>query len=325
MKNLGRFKTKDSALAYFVNQLTNLDKKLYQPLVSVSWGRDIDLRSGITISNETTSFIKASYSGVGTLGNPSAANAGGNMPWISDEATALPGVSVNGALITTPLRPLARELSYTSIELSRSQATGQSIDTKKMNALNNLYQMNTDQMVYIGSADVGALGMLNNASVTASNVAAGAGGTTWALKTPAEILKDINTLLTATWSAGALAVCPSELRLPPVQFGLIATQVVSTAGNESILSYVARNCIANQINGKPLNIQPVKWLTGRGASGTDRMVAFTKNEEYIRFPMVPIFRETAYYQGLRFAAPYVWAFGEVEIPYTETIQYADGI
>jgi len=36
MRRLKAFKTRDSALAYYVNQLENLDKRLYEPLVSVT-------------------------------------------------------------------------------------------------------------------------------------------------------------------------------------------------------------------------------------------------------------------------------------------------
>lgn len=320
LKRGTRFRTRDSALAYYVNQLENLDKRLYQPLTSVSWGRDIKLRSGITMSNESTSFILSSFAAAGTL------NSTGNMPWISPETTAIPGVSVNGKKIVLPLRPLGREVSYTSIELERSQLTGQPIDAQKMDALNILYQMNSDQMVYIGSSDVAATGLVNNASVTVGAVAAGvSGGTTWATKTPTEILADVNTLIESTWSASAFAVCPGKLLLPPAQFSYLASQLISSAGNQSILKFLIENCITKQVTGKDLDIQPVKWLTGRGVGPSDRMVAYTNEENYVRFPMVPIRRETSYYMGIRYTAPYIWAFGEMEFVYPETVQYADGI
>lgn len=319
------FKTKDSALSYFVNQLDNLDKRLYEPLVSVSWGRDIKLRAGITMSNESTSFIRSAFAGAGTLKN-SSGTGGGNMPFISAETNDIPGVSINGERIVLPLRLLAREVSFTSVELERSQLLGQPIDAQKSDALNILYQMNTDQMVYIGASEVGATGLLNSALVSVGNVATGASGfTTWATKTPDEILADVNTILTETWSASAFAVCPSKLLLPPAQFSYIASQKVSSAGNVSILEFLKKNCIALSINGRELDIQPVKWLTGRGVDSANRMVAYTDDESRVRFPMVPIRRETAYYQGLRFIAPYLWAFGEVEIVYPETIRYKDGI
>lgn len=319
-----RLKTKDSTLAYYVNQLENLDKRLYEPLVAVSWGRDVKLRPGITMSNESTSFIRSAFAGPATLSN--SLTNGGNMPWISAETVDIPGISVNGQKITLPLRLLARELTYTSVELDRSQLTGQSIDTQKMDALNLLYQMNTDQMVYVGSSDVGATGLLNNASISLMAVPNGATGSPlWTQKTPDEIVFDINTLITNAWAAAAYAVCPGSLLLPPAKFAYISSQKVSSAGNVSILKYIKDNCIALEVNGRPLEINPVKWLPGLGTDGEDRMVAYTNDESRVRFPMVPIRRETAYYRGIRFAAPYLWAFGEMEIVYPETVFYADGI
>ena len=312
-------KTFDSTLAYFVNQLDNLDRKLYEPLYNVTWGRDINLRTGITMANESTSFIRSNIGGIGTQ------NAQGK-PWISPNTTTLPGVSVNGERVVLPLRLLGQEISYTSVELERSQLVGQPIDTQKFDAMNIMYQMNTDEMVYVGDTDVGAKGLLNSNLVTSGAVANGAAGTpAWATKTPDEILKDVNDMVTAAWQASGFAVCPDKVLLPPAQFAYISSQKVSNAGNVSILQFLEDNSIALRVNGRKLEIQPVKWLTGRGASGADRMVAYTNQEDKVRFPMVPVRRETPYYLGIKFNAPYIWAFGEVEFLYPETVIYRDGI
>lgn len=313
-------KTFDSTLAYFVNQLDNLDKKLYEPLYSVTWGRDIKLRTGITMANESTSFIR---SNIGAIGTQSASG----KPWISPNTTTLPGVSINGERVTLPLRLLGQEVSYTSVELERSQLIGQPIDAQKFNALNVLYQMNTDEMVYIGDTAVGAEGLLNSTLVTAASVTADGSGssTLWSTKTPDQILRDVNDMITAAWQASGFSVCPDKLLLPPAQYAYIASQKISTAGNVSILTFLEDNSISLRVNGRKLEIQPVKWLTGRGTSGADRMVCYTNDEDRVRFPMVPIRRETPYYLGIKFNAPYIWAFGEVEFVYPETVIYRDGI
>ena len=313
-------KTFDSTLAYFVNQLDNLDKKLYEPLYSVTWGRDIKLRTGITMANESTSFIR---SNIGAIGTQSASG----KPWISPNTTTLPGVSINGERVTLPLRLLGQEVSYTSVELERSQLLGQPIDAQKFNALNVLYQMNTDEMVYIGDTAVGAEGLLNSTLVTAGSVTAdGTGSSTlWSTKTPDQILRDVNDMITAAWQASGFAVCPDKLLLPPAQYAYIASQKISTAGSVSILTFLEDNSISLRVNGRKLDIQPVKWLTGRGAAGADRMVCYTNDEDRVRFPMVPVRRETPYYLGIKFNAPYIWAFGEVEFVYPETVIYRDGI
>lgn len=312
-------KTFDSTLAFYVNQLDNLDKKLYEPLVNVTWGRDINLRTGITMANESTSFIRSSFGGVGT-------QAASGKPWLSPNTTTLPGVSINGERVTLPLRLLGQEISYSSVELERSQLIGQPIDAQKFNALNTMYQMSTDEMVYTGDDATGSKGLLNSTEVTSGSVPNGAGGSPlWVNKTPDEILKDVNDLIQAAWQASGFAVCPDKLLLPPAQFAYIAGQKISTAGNVSILTFLEDNSISLRVNGRKLDIQPVKWLTGRGAAGANRMVAYTNNEDRVRFPMVPIRRETPYYLGIKFNAPYIWAFGEVEFVYPETVRYADGI
>jgi hypothetical protein len=312
-------KTFDSTLAYYVNQLDNLDKKLYEPLFSVTWGRDIKLRTGITMANESTSFIRSTIGAVGTQ------NATGK-PWISPNTTTLPGVSINGERVTLPLRLLGQEVSYSSVELERSQLLGQPIDAQKFNALNTIYQMATDEMIYVGDTAVGAEGLVNSTLVTSGSVPNGAGGSPlWINKTPDEILKDVNDMITAAWQASGFAVCPDKLLLPPAQFAYISSQKISTAGNVSILTFLEDNSISLRVNGRKLDIQPLKWLTGRGTGGADRMVAYTNDEERVRFPMVPIRRETPYYLGIKFNAPYIWAFGEVEFVYPETAVYRDGI
>lgn len=319
------FKTKDSTLSYFVSQLDNFDPKMHLPLVSTSWSRDIQLRPGITLANESTSFTRSGFSAPGTLSAGNGVN-GGNMPWISAETTAIAKIGINGERIVLPLRLLAREISYTSPELERSALLGQPIDGQQMNAMNESYQMNIDQMVYIGSTEVGATGLLNSPLVTAANVPNGIGGTPqWSTKTPLEILADVNTILTQAWLASGYSMVPTELRLPPIQYGYLAATLISNAGNTSILKFLSDNSIAMTNNGRSLNIQPIKWLAARGVGGTDRMLAYTNDVDRVRFPMVPIRRETPYYYGIRFTAPYLWAFGELEVVYPETLRYADGI
>jgi hypothetical protein len=188
-------------------------------------------------------------------------------------------------------------------------------------------------MVYIGDSGLGKYGLVNATDrVTTGFVADGAATTTeWTTKTPAEILEDINTLLNACYAAAGYAICPSKLLLPPSQFGYITTQTVSTAGNISILKYVAENCIANQLNGRPLDIKPLKWLVGRGevagspAVATDRMVCYTQDKIRVRFPLVPIQRTPVEYRSISHLTTYFGKLGVLEIVYPEAIRYADGI
>ena len=310
-------KTFDSTLAYYANQLDNLDSRLYMPLVTTSWGRDIKLRSGISMSDSSLSFIRSSFGGVGT-------QSATGKPWLSPNSTTIPGVSIDGELVSIPMRLLAREVSYSSVELERSQRAGAPIDRQKFDALNKLYQMSTDEMVYVGDTAVGAKGLINSPLVTVATVANGAAASPlWSTKTPDEILADVNTILQATWTSSGYDRAPDKLLLPPVQFARLVSTRIPDGG--SVLNFLEENSISLRTNGRKLDIQPLKWLAGAGAGGTDRMIAYTNEEDLVRFSMVPIRRETSYTLGIRYNTPYLWAYGEVEFIYPETVRYADGI
>jgi hypothetical protein len=312
----------DATLSFYINQLDELDKRLYEPLIDVTYGRDIKLRTDVSFANESTSFIQSTFGGIGTQ------NATG-LPWLAPNANTIPGVSVDGQRVVTPLRLLATAINYTSVELEKSQLLGQPIDTQKFTALNIMQQQGTDQMVYIGdtSPTVQAYGLVNSPLVTSASVPAdGAGGsTTFASKTREQITRDVNDLLNATYLASGYAICPDKLLIESSVFANLAGRPSGESSDKSILQYLKENNICTAKNGVNLDIQPLKFLTGIGAGATNRMVAYTNDESRVRFPMVPIRRETTYYQGITFTAPYIWAFGEVEFVYPETVQYADGI
>jgi hypothetical protein len=187
--------------------------------------------------------------------------------------------------------------------------------------------MDIDEQVYIGDTLFNKPGLCTNTGVgTIGNVANGASGSPlWTQKTPSEILADVNTLLTAVWTASGYAVVPSKLLLPPTNYSYIVQTLISSAGSQSIMRYLMQNSICLQANGRELDIQPVKWLVGRGTSGTNRMVTYTQDVDRVRFPLVPLQRTPLEYRSLYQMCTYFGRLGVVEFPYPETVGYADGI
>ena len=318
-------RTIDSTGSFLIGELERLDQTLHAPLVNYTWSRDIILRSDVTIADETSSFTNSSFASVGGV-------VPNGKAWLAKTANQIPNISLDIGKTAQPLSLWAHEISWTIPELESAQKLGRPVDSQKLTGLQLKHQMDIDEQVYVGDTVLNVTGLVNSAVVTVGNVAAGgAGFTQWTTKTPDEILADVNTLLTNCWAASGWSVIPNELRLPPAQYGYIVAQKVSANADKSILTYLLENNLAKQ-NGTPLNIQPLKWLIGRGVGGTpgqlgtvDRMLAYTNEERFVRFPMVPIRRETPYFLGIKFNAPYIWAFGEFEFVYPETVLYRDGI
>lgn len=305
---------RDSTGAFLVGELERLDKTLHAPLSSVTWGRDIDLREDVTIADETSSFTLTNFAASGTP-NPAGKN------WIHSDSTAISGISVDMSKTALPLHLWGMELGFTLPELAAAQQIGRPIDTQKYDGLKLKHQMDIDEMVYIGDKEMGVTGLTNRKDVVTENVT-----TKWdaAEATPAKILDDINGLVESVWKQSGYAVCPTHLLVPPRAMARLV-KPVTDAGSTSILQYVMDQSISLQINGRPLQIYPVKWLTDAGSSQGGRMVAYTKDPQFVRFPMVPLQRTPLEYRGIYQLTTYYGKLGEVEFVYPETIGYADGV
>lgn len=319
--------TIDSTGAFLVGQLERLDPTLNEPLVEFTWSRDIDVREDVSAADEFASWTNSAFASAGGF-TPAGIN------WISNEANAVAGASVDIARTAQPLRLWGQEVKYTVPELVKAQKLGMPVDVQKVEAMQQKFQMDVDQLVYYGDPVIGTTGLLNASVVTPTTAAAvGTGSaTTFISKTPVQILADVNLLLTNTWAASGWKVYPNRLLLPPFQLGYLAATMVNTAANYSILNFIKQNNICT-LNGVELEVFPVKWAIGLGAGGTqgvtgtvDRMVAYNKNRKYVQFPMTALQRTPLEYRSLWQITTYWGRIGQVENRYTAvTMGYMDGI
>lgn len=325
-------RTIDSTGAFLVGELERLDLTLHEPLAEVSYGRDIDMREDVTIADEVSSFTLSTYASQGGLGTGNG--IGNGKAWIGKTSTQIGGVGVDISKIPHALRPWGLELKYDLLELESSARIGRPVDTQKYDAIQLKHQMDIDEQVYYGDLTTGDTGLVNNSLVTnVSNLPDGVSGQTlWSTKTPVEILADFNTAITSVWQASAWAVIPGRILLPTEQFGYISTELVSNAGNTSILKYILENnLLATSGRGK-LEIFPAKWCNGAGAGGsignsstTNRMVVYTKDKKRVRYPMTLLQRTPLQYDGMYQKTTYYCRLGVVEAVYPETLGYFDGL
>lgn len=310
--------TIDSTGSFLVGELERLDLTLNQPLYNITWSRDVDLREDVSIADELASWTNSSFAALGGI-NPAG------KAWIGKDTNAIAGVALDVGKTAQPLFLWAMELSYTIPELESSIKLGRPVDAQKFEAIQAKDQMDIDEQVYIGDSYLGVTGLLNSPAVPVSNVVNGVSGTPgFTTKTEDELLRDINAVLTSSWAASGWAAVPDQLRLPPNQFAALVARRLPNTG-ESVISYLGRSSIAMAQNGRPLNIQPLKWLVGRGVGGTDRMFAYSKNKRFVQFPLVPLQRTPLEYRSIYHLTTYFGRKGVVEWRYPETAAYVDGI
>ncbi|WP_208951196.1 DUF2184 domain-containing protein [Rahnella sp. ChDrAdgB13] len=306
--------TVDGSGAFLIGELERLDQTLNLPLVGYTWGRDIQLREDVSIADTISSWTNTSFAAAGSGANPNGKN------WIGQDSTAIAGVNVDIDRDGNPVNLWGMELGWTVIELQAAQQVGRPIDVQKYDGMQLKWNMDTDEQVYVGDASLGLKGLVNLNGVALNNAAK-----TWATSTPDEIRQSINSVLDAAWAASGYSVVPQDLLIPPEQFSLLASTIVSSAGNQSLLTYLQTNTISYHQNGIPLNIRAVKWLKGRGVGGKDRMVAYTNDKKYVRFPLVPLQSIPVQYRGIYQIVTYYGKLGAIEPVYKETLSYVDGI
>jgi hypothetical protein len=303
--------TIDSSGAFLVHELERLDQTLNLPLTSQTWSRDIQLREDVSIADEISSFTNTTFAAAGSP------NANGKN-WISPLATAIAGISVDIDKKGFPLELWGMELGWTIIELNAAAQVGRPIDTQKYDGMQLKWNMDTDEQVYIGDTAKGK-GLLNLIQVTPTNATK-----TWATSTTDEIRASINQVLSNAWARSAYSKVPEDLLIPPEQYSFLASTIVSSAGNQSLLTYLETNTIL------PPERQAAEHSSGEmdersWRRGTDRMVAYTNDKKFVRFPMVPLQSVPIQYRGLYQLVTYYGKLGAVEPVYPETLNYMDGI
>ncbi|KLU14344.1 MULTISPECIES: DUF2184 domain-containing protein [Xenorhabdus] len=306
-------RTIDSSGAFLIGELERLDQTVNLPLVQYTYSRDIQYREDVTIADDMATWTNTQFAAAGSI-NPNGKN------WVAGNSTALAGISVNIERDGHPLTLWGMELGWTIIELNAAQQVGRPIDSQKHDGMTLKWNMDVDEQVYVGDASLGLQGMLNQKRANLSNARK-----PWAQSTPDEIRESINQLLSDAWAHSAYTMVPTDLLIPPEQYALLSSIIVSTAGNQSLLTYLQTNTIAYHQNGTPLNIRAVKWAKGAGVAGKDRAIAYTNDKKFIRFPMVPLQSIPIQYRGLYQMVTYYGKLGAVELVYRETLNYMDGI
>ena len=218
--------TIDSSGSFLVGELERLDQTLHGPLASVTWSRDIQLREDVSIADEVSSFTNSSF-----------AAAGGTSPngkaWIGKDSIAITNIQLDIGKTAGPLTLWGMQVDWTIPELESAQKLGRPVDQQKYSGMQLKYNMDVDEQVYIGDPMLGFTGLVNNPGVFSTNAVFG----NWEnpATTPKQMLDDVNALLNAVWAASAYASCPTELRLPPVEFSILVSRLISDAGNISVL------------------------------------------------------------------------------------------
>jgi hypothetical protein len=309
-----------SGQAFLVSELEKRDTLVRTPLTSFTYTRDIPIRVG----GGWVDYVSAMGVGYGVTGGS------GDGPVTAASADGVPLVQADFSKDLHKAHMIAVGTRVFWIDQMKGNVTGRNLDTLLRDGVRLTYDKHMDENTYKGFAKYNTTGLLNDADVTVTNAAAGAGGTaTWATKTADEILKDVNDAILTAWAAAEydLDAIPNHIVLPYEQYNYIATTKVSQLAEKTILTFLLENNVA-KANGGDLFIGATSWAKGAGVGNTDRMLVYVNKERYVAMDeLVPLTRAMTTPNAERFSydTTYAGNVSEVEVFYPMTMLYVDGI
>ena len=162
---------------------------------------------------------------------------------------------------------------------------------------------------------------INNSNITPVNATA-----TFAASSGVVIADIINEALNAVYDDTNQVRLADTLCLPVEQMNLIATKPIGDNANRSVLAYIRENNIYTQMTGNPLMIRTLRQLETAGAGSTDRMIAYAKDMDVLRFH-VP--QELQFLEPQRRADTYVYyghgVLAGLEVMEPTAMRYRDNI
>jgi hypothetical protein len=322
--------------AFLQGELEKPDFNLNEPLVNVTWPRDVPYETGGGFVDFTSNFF-VDYATHGANQYGLMGVDTNNLPTIQTNVSKdLFKVYRFGYIVKVPL-----------ISQQRLQMVGRSIENMLQTGLRLNYDLMLNDNAYLGLDPVGSKGLLNQgtsfeaASATAvyQTYAAADGSNNsrkWADKTPEQILAELNNFLTQIWANGQYSpdAMPNQIGLPPQVMADLTIRLISTAGSASIMTYLMANNIAKTMFNIDLQIVPMRQTIDVGdalVSGTTssgRMVAYVNDKKRLHFdetvPLTRLITQPSAEQ-VAYLSTYVASVGVLKILYFQTIGYMDGI
>jgi len=252
----------------------------------------------------------------------------GAAQWINGMSKDIPLADLQRGQSTVDFAMAGIGYDFNLEEINHAALQGIPLTTSKADAARELSMQKLYNVALYGDPLKGMTGLLNSTAVTAGLVAqnAAADSRLWSAKTPTEVLKDINDLLTGVYIDSNTVEMADTLLLSPERLQYLGSTTMSSTNSETLLAFIMRTNIYKLTTGLELTIRAVRGLSTAGAGGTQRMCAYRRTERTVVFhlPMSPRFLPVWQNGPMNFLVPGIFRTGGTEIRRSGSVRYADG-
>ena len=309
--------TNEEARRYLEAALVKVEPEIIRPLAKYTWTRDLPSGNDLDRTVEAIALTRI------TNGSGQGTSAVGGRSWLAKGANDLKGVDYDMTAEAIRVFTAGREASWTGMELERAAQFGVKVDTERVEIISDIFQQEAQAVGYLGDESNGIKGLLNHGSV---ETITGEGLLAASKVETAKLMAAFDNAMRAAEENAGDNVVPSTLLVCPSDFVLLHSIKVDT-GNTNVVSmieYIEKYSYGAVSRGG-MKVEKVKELKGIGGSKKNRMLFYTPETQYLKYNVLPIWREKTYDKGLQYCAAYVWRIAEVQLRHPETLLYVDGI
>lgn len=246
----------------------------------------------------------------------------GTAKTIANYATDLPTIELLGKEVTATVFDYGASYVYNIKEIKYAQKNNVNIDAKKAEYTALAIAEKENKFAFFGDASLGMVGLLNHPNIPTSSVPNGASASPlWTNKTPDEILKDMNDIVTAIIADTKQVETPDTLLIPVSRWRYIKSTKVSALDSTSILqSFLANNPEISEV-------MPLIELEDMPANpGLKAMIAYKKDPRKLEMVVPQEFtQEPPQLENLAFKVPCYASYGGLNVYFPLSLRIAIGI
>lgn len=259
-----------------------------------------------------------------------SSDAVGAAQWFSGKAQDVPNVELLREKFQTNVNMAAIGYRYDLEELGTAQLLGMNLNADKGIASRRVAEEFIDGVAFNGDTGKGITGLVNNASVTATQAPADGTGSSRAFsaKTPDQVLRDVNAQLTGIGTDTLNTELADTVLFPYSILLDLSTRRIDSTNQTTILEWIKEKNIYTLTTGKPLTIKGVVGkLDTAGTGSSKRMVAYRRSPEVLKMHLPMPFRFLQAWQmgPILFEVPGIFRLGGVDVRRPKAVRYLDNI